>query len=98
MQSEAKATGLPPSACAKRFGQRRQRHLRLSLTVGTTEMGHQHDAGALARQFLDRRHQALDPRGVADTAFLHRDVQVGAQEYAAAADLESIQRPVRHGW
>jgi hypothetical protein len=50
-------------------------------------MGEQDDLGAFLREFLDRRHDAMDAGAVGDDAIGHRHVQVNAHENALAGNV-----------
>ncbi len=59
--------------------------------LGATEMREQDDLAALAGNFRDGRGDALEPRGVADLAVLHGNVEVDAQQHAFALYVDVIE-------
>ena len=81
----------PAQRGRKRDGQRCQRHFRHYLALGTSEMGgHDHDS-ALVRQFGDGGRQTRYPRCIRNGAVAHRNVQIGAQEYAFAGYVNIVE-------
>ncbi len=64
----------------------------------TAEMRHHDHLRALLDQRFDRRRESFDAGGVGDDAILDRDVQIGAQQHALAADIDVIEgSKFRHG-
>jgi hypothetical protein len=54
-------------------------------------VGQQHDACALAREFFDGRHQAVDTGRIGDPAVPHGDVEIGAQQHAPSRHIQVIK-------
>ncbi len=74
-----------------RRGDGAQRVFLVGRALGATKMREQDHFPVLVGDFPDRRQHALDARRVRDAAFLHRHVEIHAQENALAADVYVVE-------
>ena len=79
-----------PGRGGQRRGHRTQRHRVHHLALGPAQVRGDHHLGPLVRQFQERRHRAVDARGVGDGAVLHGHVEVGAHQHPLAGDIEVV--------
>ena len=54
-------------------------------------MGQHDDGGFLVEQFAERRHHALDARGVGHLAIFDRHIEIKADDDALAGDINIIK-------
>ncbi len=78
-------------AFAQRCRDRRQRHLRHDLSLGSVEMRQHHHPRAAIGQFAQGRRQPVEPRGVAYLAVGHGYVQIGAHQNALSRHIDIVE-------
>ncbi len=59
-----------------------------AIALGAAEMAHEHDAGTVLLQILDRRDSGLDAGVIRDNAVLQGHIEVDAHEDALALDVD----------
>ena len=80
----------------KTLGDGSQGVLGLELSLGTTKMRAQNDLRIVRDQVFDRGQRGVDARFVGNDAVLHGDVEVNADEYLFAGDVNVFDRFLVH--
>ena len=85
-------------ALFERGAQRRQRVFGDDLAAGPLEVGEHDDDRVLVGEFRKRRDGVTHPHIVGDSAVLHGDVEVGADDDPLAGDINSVEAAQSCHW